>query len=52
MEVLQQLVVDGVILDEVMQEAGMSHPLLRDLTPEYSLGEIWSSPITHTKLIK
>ena len=51
-EVLQQLVIDGVILDEVMQEAGMSHPLPRDPTPEYSLGEIWSSPIAHTKLVK
>ena len=51
-EVLQQLVVDGVILDEVMQEAGMSHLLPRDPTPEYSLGEIWSSPIAHNKLVK
>ncbi len=35
-----------------MQEAGMSYPLPRDLIPEYSLGEIWSSPITHNKLVK
>ena len=30
----------------------MSHPLPRDPTPEYSLGEIWSSPIAYIKLVK
>jgi hypothetical protein len=51
-DVLQQLVVDGVILEEVEQEqAGGRSATPPQLSQSTPLELIWSSPVAHEKLV-
>ena len=50
-DVLQQLVVDGVILDEVELEQSGQRCTTPPPPPPPQLNEIWSSPVAHEKLV-